>query len=283
MALLFRRCLSHASKEPLSKPSLTKPQYKLHSTRHIRTHMEPTGTTWKHLPADLRLQMLAHLPLASAIALNTASPTPEQTLQIRMRIKNIQPLRDAWVNATQPTLNTYANPPHLRSRSARQKLTPAQFTSVHTLPLSGTSLSSLEGIHEFHALQVLDVSNNELTHVDEGIRKCTELSLLHMGRNKLSAFPDVVLQLPLLKTLLLHHNKLVHLPTEWAFVPHLHRLGLFDCGIVGALPEQLCSMLGTHTDARWCRSANLARNNLDRDKIKQLFLRFPRLGNAVLI
>lgn len=239
--------------------------------------------TWTSLPSDLRLHVLSQLPLSDALSLHSAAPSPSSRRLIRARIASFKPLRDAWVLASQPALRSYANPPALRTIAARRALSPAHFSRLVRLPLGGVHLVSLKGIHELRELRVLDASRNCLTDVPQEIAACTQLRMINLGRNHLHAFPDVVLRLPQLTTLLLHHNKITSLPVEWRQVSQLCRLGLFNCGIHGAIPEQLCQMLGTQTKARMRRSANLQKNRLDQVVIDSLFSRFPMLSSAVVI
>lgn len=243
----------------------------------------PVKTTWTDLPLDLRLSIITHLPLSSALSLHSASPTRASRLLLRARIARLKPLRDAWVLASQPALRSYSNPSNLRSVAARRALSPAEFTHLTRLPLGGVCLRSLAAVSELRGLRVLDASRNSLSDVPDEIAACTQLRTLHLGRNRLTAFPDVVLKLPELRTLLLHHNWIRDLPHEWVEVKQLCRLGLFDCDIRGALPEQLCQMLGTQTETRKRRSANLQRNRFDEGAVAGLFRRFPLLASAVVI
>lgn len=182
----------------------------------------------------------------------------------------------------QPALRSYANPRHLTSRQARAALSPAAFTSLTTLPISASGLKSLDGIEELQMLSVLDASRNRLEYIPESLAKCSHLRVVHIGWNRLTQFPQVVMKLPQLRTLLLHHNRVEPLPEMWERLPHLYRLGLFDCGISGRLPEQLCKMLGTQTDQRRCRSANMQRNLFDHSVISEILTKFPHLASAIV-
>lgn len=243
----------------------------------------PSTPTWRDLPVDLHISILSRLPLPDALSLHTASPTPATRRHVRRRIAILKPLRDAWVAATQPSLRCYANPSSLRTSAARKTLSPAHFAELTRLPVGGVDLQSLQGIAELPHLITLDASRNCLPDVPREIARCTQLRTINLGKNCLSAFPDVLLKLPQLSTLLLHHNHIATLPTQWTQVKQLCRLGLFDCAIAGDIPEQLCQILGTQTEARRRRSANLQRNRLDQGVVDGLFRRFPRLASAVVI
>jgi len=239
-------------------------------------------TTWTALPDQIRLYILEQLALPDAIALSTARKDAALIAQIRQRIRNLKPIRDAWVHATQPALRMFANPPHLRTVSARSALSASDFSQLTCLPLSGSGLRDLSAIGECRQLCVLDVSRNHLQHVHPSMVTCRKLKVLHLGRNNLKHFPHVVLQLPELRTLLLHHNPISTLPEDWSALPKLTRLGLSDCAIRGDLPEQLCSILGTVTERRR-RSADFQKNRLDADRICLQFRKFPLLKFAIVI
>lgn len=245
--------------------------------------MFPKPNSWYDLILDVRILILSSLSLTDAISLNTAYPSPAQTKHINYRLDAVRPLHEAWVKASQPALRSYSNPQGLRTKAARAALSLAEFSELSCLPLSGANLTSLRGISEFRNLRLLDVSHNSLQHVSAELGACQQLRVLDLGKNKLESFPDVILKLPQLRTLLLYSNSIPILPENWDHLPYLHRIGLFDCGITGSLPEQLCSMLGTQTDQCRCRSANLQMNKLDRRTIDNLFSKFPKMEYAVVI
>lgn len=91
-----------------------------------------------------------------------------------------------------------------------------------------------------------------------------------------------MLHLPELRTLLLHHNCFGKLPEEWDGVPQLYRLGLFSCGVT-KLPTNLCQWLGTVTEHRRARTANLADNLLDGNEVNHLFTKFPKLKKSLMV
>lgn len=240
-------------------------------------------TTWPSLLSDVKLVILSRLSLPDAISLNEASPHPVQTRYIRTRISKLRHLRNAWVNATQPALRSYANPTHFSTKPQRALASVSTFCSLVCLPISGTKVKSLTGIAELKHLRVLDVSHNHLNDVPTELSICKQLRVVHLGKNQLTSFPNVVMQLPELRTLLLHHNKIRTLPTDWTNVPYLYRLGLFDCAIEGYIPEQLCKVLGTQTAQKRSRTANLRRNRFDPEFMAAVFMRFPKLTTAIVI
>lgn len=239
--------------------------------------------TWTDLPSDIRLSIISSLPLHTALSLHSAAPTDVQRQHIRSRIAKLRPLYIAWVQATQPSLRTYSNPPPLNLPSGRAAVTPAQFSRLTVLPVGGTHLKSLRGIGEMRNLHVLDASRNLLNHVPDELENCQQLRVLQLGKNKLNCFPNVVLRMPQLRTLLLHNNNIRTLPGGWTRTRHLHRIGLYQCAIEGQLPDEFCHMLGTVTDARRTRTANLQGNHLQENQVRELLQRFPNMQDAVII
>lgn len=243
-----------------------------------------TTTKWIHLPEDIRVRILSLLSLSDAYNFNMAHPHPAHSQAIRTRIKALVALRIAWVNSSQNALPSYANPPHLASKSRRAALLPTQFTQLTTLTLRHSNLTTLGPIHEFPKLRVIDASRNALTSLPPSIAACSSIRVLDLGFNNFRYFPSIVMRLPHLCTLLLYNNPLLSLPSNhWLASSHLHRLGLFGCRLTGTLPDELCKWLVTPTTKGRYRLANCDQNDLDREAVAHLFQQFPKLSSALYI
>lgn len=238
---------------------------------------------WRALPDDIRLSVLSNLSLDDAVAFNLACPDVLHSRHIRKRIRRLSALRTAWVHSEQSALPSYANPPHLRSSSARSALSPVEFTHVTTLTLQNCQITSLAGVHELSALRVLDASNNRLTDVPDGIIRCSGLRVINLGNNQFTHVPPVLMELTSMCTLLMHYNPITYLPDDWSALDQLYRLGLFECRLSGSLPDTLCELLSTKTAEGRRRTANLQHNSVEDDDVRKLFQRFPSLCHSILI
>ncbi|CAN8073621.1 unnamed protein product [Agarophyton chilense] len=234
-----------------------------------------------HLPLDVRRLILHRLPLPDALNFCAALPDPDHSQLVRQRVARLRPLRDAWVRSA-PGARLFRDEPHLRTRNQRAALSPALFARLNVLRCS-SPLSDISAVSELRDMQLLDLSHCRLRHIPSAIRHCTQLRFLNLSHNSLKAFPISVLLLPKLETLLLHFNNIPELPSDWGNVPYLHRLGLHGCGVQGPLPDQLCRMLGTYTEHRASRSANLRGHGLDDTCILALFRRFPNLSSSLIV
>ncbi|KAM9322532.1 E3 ubiquitin-protein ligase LRSAM1 [Pholidichthys leucotaenia] len=101
----------------------------------------------------------------------------------------------------------------------------------HLLP-KGCDTNSLT------TLKVLDLHENKLTSLPEGIGKLTSLQILNVEKNRLKALPQSIGDLRLLQTLNLKGNCLSEIPSSIGSLSSLRTLDLSDNNIV-QLPKAL--------------------------------------------
>ena len=125
-----------------------------------------------------------------------------------------------------------------------------KYSRITELDLSGRRLSCQQVEHLAPSLRRLDMSNNQLTELPEGLAHCRNLEHLDLSRNKLT---QASLSFPLtsLLTVSLSHNKLTQFPSLVTQQPRLASLDLSH-NLVSELPDALASS-GTlrHLDLSW--------------------------------
>ena len=80
--------------------------------------------------------------------------------------------------------------------------------------------------HFYSRVLVLELDNNELTHLPESFGKLVALECLHLTYNELTHLPDSFGGLVTLTRLELHTNQLTHLPDSFGGLVALTRLDL---------------------------------------------------------
>ncbi|XP_064081682.1 E3 ubiquitin-protein ligase LRSAM1-like [Macrobrachium nipponense] len=113
-----------------------------------------------------------------------------------------------------------------------------------SLLLRNNNLSSLEKggkLHELCSLELLDLSNNKLSHLPESISKLKKLKVLKLSNNKIKTLPHSFSELRNLQELYLSSNRLSKVPTCICALPNLRVLTLKDNSIT-ELPKEFCSL-----------------------------------------
>lgn len=133
---------------------------------------------------------------------------------------------------TAPTLSPTDTLAHLRA---------GRLQGATRLDLRGCQLTELppEVLSLAETLEVLDVSNNHLTTLPQGLVGLTRLHTLFASNNRFTALPAVVGQLPVLDTMGFKANQIAEVPAA-ALAPSLRWLILTD-NQIGVLPETLAA------------------------------------------
>jgi len=117
-----------------------------------------------------------------------------------------------------------------------------QATSLNTLILSGTGLTSVEGISKATSLTELHLTDNELQgEIPEEILSLTGLRQLYLNYNSLSGrIPPTISALRNLEELFLLNNRFVsQLPASIGLLTELKHLSLAENSFTGTLPPEL--------------------------------------------
>ena len=112
---------------------------------------------------------------------------------------------------------------------------------LHTLQYAGNGLTKLP-VTIFHpALKVLDVSENNLTVIPDGVSKCSQLEELDLHSNLLTAYPSSSFVLKALKSLILSGNPVTTIG-PWVMNQPALKILFIDNTKIDNLPEGICNM-----------------------------------------
>lgn len=112
---------------------------------------------------------------------------------------------------------------------------------LHTLQYAGNGLAKLP-ITIFHpGLKVLDVSENNLTVIPDGVSKCSQLEELDLHSNLLTAYPSSSFVLKVLKSLILSGNPITTIG-PWVMNQPTLKILFIDNTKIESLPEGICKM-----------------------------------------
>ncbi|XP_041850299.1 DISP complex protein LRCH3 isoform X3 [Melanotaenia boesemani] len=129
-------------------------------------------------------------------------------------------------------------------------------TDTTRADLSRNRLSDLPlDVCLFVSLESLNLYQNCLRSLPDGLMNLQALTYLNLSRNQLAVLPPVVCSLPL-KVLIACNNKLVSLPEELGRLRHLTELDV-SCNEIQALPSQMGQLEAL-------RDLNIRRNHLVR-------------------
>ncbi|KAG5564734.1 hypothetical protein RHGRI_000811 [Rhododendron griersonianum] len=131
--------------------------------------------------------------------------------------------------------------------------------SIQTLDLAENNLSTLpDGICNLTCLKRLRLEDNNVSRLPWGIGGLTSLEILNLGRNSLCTLPDTIGKLYCLKDLLVGNNKLSHLPSEIGDLDSLKTLVLEGNNGFRALPESICKLVRLEKlDLTYCNLSHL--------------------------
>ncbi|ELT97818.1 hypothetical protein CAPTEDRAFT_217214 [Capitella teleta] len=105
-------------------------------------------------------------------------------------------------------------------------------------------LTSLKGgghLRDLCYLKVLDIHDNEMSHLPDDIGCLSALQVLHLQNNKLKSLPSGVGELRNLQILNLKGNKLKNIPSSLSALQRLHTLDISQ-NYVTELPNELCNI-----------------------------------------
>ncbi|KAF7153168.1 hypothetical protein RHSIM_Rhsim01G0104100 [Rhododendron simsii] len=116
--------------------------------------------------------------------------------------------------------------------------------SLRTLDLAQNNLNTLpDGICNLTCLKRFRLDNNNVSHLPSGIGRLTSLESLNLERNSLCTLPDTIGMLSCLKELFVGNNKLSHLPSEIGDLDSLKILELQHNNGFHAFPESICKLI----------------------------------------
>lgn len=110
------------------------------------------------------------------------------------------------------------------------------------LSLKGRKLDQVpDALTKMTDLEVLDLSDNELAELPEGLKNLKQLTTLVLSGNKLEALPRIVCQLKTLTTLDAAYNTISRLPDS---IVNLHQLTTLNLSYneLEEIPEELCQL-----------------------------------------
>jgi hypothetical protein len=140
--------------------------------------------------------------------------------------------------------------------------------SLEVLDLSNNQLSTLpDELHRLHRLRVLFLNNNQFETVPEVLAQCPNLSMIGFKANRLTTLPENALPLHT-RWLILTDNQLETLPTSMGSLKHLQKLMLAG-NRLQALPEEMAACLNLEL-------VRLAANQLQ--ELPTWLLTLPRLA-----
>jgi len=106
---------------------------------------------------------------------------------------------------------------------------------------AGNELKEVPAVLFHPALKVLDVSENNLTAIPDGVSKCTQLEELDLHSNRITAYPSSSFVLKSLKSLILSGNPLTSLGS-WVLNQPTLKILFIDNTPIEDLPENMCQM-----------------------------------------
>ncbi|KAI8571172.1 hypothetical protein RHMOL_Rhmol01G0097900 [Rhododendron molle] len=116
--------------------------------------------------------------------------------------------------------------------------------SLRTLDLAQNNLNTLpDGICDLTCLKRLRLDDNNVSHLPSGIGMLTSLESLNLERNSLCTLPETIGKLSCLKELFVGNNKLSHLPSEIGDLDSLKILKLQHNNGFHAFPESICKLI----------------------------------------
>ena len=110
------------------------------------------------------------------------------------------------------------------------------------LCLKGRKLDQVpDALTKMTDIEVLDLSDNELAELPEGLKNLKQLTTLVLSGNKLEELPRIVCQLKTLKTLEAAYNTISRLPDS---ISNLHQLTTLNMSYneLEEIPEELCQL-----------------------------------------
>jgi hypothetical protein len=140
--------------------------------------------------------------------------------------------------------------------------------SLEVLDLSNNQLSTLpKDLPRLHRLKVLFLNNNQFETVPEVLAQCPNLSMIGFKANRLTTLPDCALP-PQTRWLILTDNQLETLPKSLGTLKHLQKLMLAG-NRLQTLPEEMAACLNLEL-------VRLAANQLQ--ELPTWLLTLPRLA-----
>jgi len=113
--------------------------------------------------------------------------------------------------------------------------------SLEVLDLSNNQLTELPAeLKQLSHLTIIFASNNQFTHLPEVLGECPQLEMIGFKSNRISHVPETALP-PLLRWLILTDNQLETLPDTLGLRPRLQKLALAGNRLT-ALPETLSQL-----------------------------------------
>ncbi|XP_024178294.1 uncharacterized protein LOC112184260 [Rosa chinensis] len=138
----------------------------------------------------------------------------------------------------------------------------SDLSSLTSLNLRRCSLAEevLDSLYSLSALQILDLSENNLSIIPSGIGRLSSLKLLNLSENNFDNIPNEIGHLSSLQVLDLSENSFMSIPDESiSHLSELTELRLFRCRKLQSLPNNLPFNL-KHVHARECP---MLKNNAD--------------------
>lgn len=130
-----------------------------------------------------------------------------------------------------------------------------RLTGAKKLKLAcGLKSFPLEILTLANTLEILDLSDNDLSELPDSIKELKRLKILFFARNKFTVFPKILSQLPMLNMVGFKSNQ-IHTVPEQSFPPKLNWLILTD-NKIEKLPKsigevtllQKCALAGNHME-----------------------------------
>jgi leucine-rich repeat protein SHOC2 len=141
---------------------------------------------------------------------------------------------------------------------------------LRVLQYAGNDLNELSSVLFHPSLRVLDVAENNLTVIPDGISQCRQLEELDVHANQLTACPPSSVVLESLKSLILSGNPL-DVMDPWILNQPQLKILFIDHTKIESLPESLCKV------------STLRFLNIEEDNIKELPLCFCEMKKIKVI